>query len=141
MIPISWTAEREQILREKFADHSATAIGIELGVSRNTIIGKARRLGLVKAGHNSVVVRQASPIPVRRLPKVQPIYRAPKIPINIPEVEFVSLNISIGELDASFRKCRWPIDGEPMTYCGHENVKDKSFCPHHCAMAYDKWAR
>ena len=136
MIPSSWTTERDQILREKWSDHSASFLSDMLGTTRNAIIGRARRLGLFKdpAASKIVKLRPTNPITVRRLPKVQPIFQAEKQ----VEVEFTSLNISIDELDASFRKCRWPIDGDPITYCGNQNEKDRSFCPHHCAMAYDK---
>ena len=44
----AWTPEQDQVLREKSATMSYSAIAVELGKSRNSCISRANRIGLKK---------------------------------------------------------------------------------------------
>ena len=118
----SWTPERLAKLKELWKSGlSISKIGLELGVSRNAVAGKAHRLGLSK--------------------------RQP--PINNPNkyIDFEKLNIgpkplrlTLRDLEWSRNSCLWP-SGDPkfedFNFCGKKVVHGRPYCIEHCDIAYN----
>jgi hypothetical protein len=46
---VSWTKGKTDYLEKHYASMSAAAIGAKIGMTRNSVIGKAFRLGLTKS--------------------------------------------------------------------------------------------
>ena len=117
---MKWTAENIATLTRLWEEgQSARAIALALGdnLSRNAVIGKARRLGLAK---------RPSPIgsPIGAAGKKKPTEPAPK---------------QIGPRDIRDGLCRWPF-GDPKKpefhFCGKPCDSTKSYCTEHRAAAF-----
>lgn len=156
----TWTDEAVATLRKLWADGlTGSVIAKELGVTRNSVIGKVHRLELEN---------RPSPIPRRMPPKPLSvaIKRQPKLtgggttaainalgktvssrplPTYKPPAEYPgSLDIDILSLDG--RTCRWPFGeggAEPFTFCGQptENPYASPYCCHHNQQAFSKAGR
>ena len=120
---MTMTSQQVNELRELVAqDFSAGRIAVMLGVSRNAVIGKIKRLRLNwpldKNRH------QAPP-------------KTPPAPIMNVEVQGEPCLI----MDLSNETCRWPLwhnDG-PHFYCGRLDADQKNGCPYcrkHRRIAY-----
>ena len=151
-----WTAARIAVLRELWAEgHSTAEIGRRMKLSKNSVIGKAHRIGLgrpspiraagtggrpnqVKAGRaprtalaalpSLVVLPAALVTPVAAPgPETRPVPRRPMLP-------------PVAPVEARDRgPCCWPI-GEPGTrafrYCDAPVMAAGSYCAAHRAVAY-----
>ncbi len=108
-----WTPERIELLKQLWAQGlSAAVIGAQLEITRNAVIGKARRLDLPNRAAVRVIKKKPREyVPPRKLPLT-----------------------NLGN-----RECRWPI-GDPrhddFAFCGNETVTGRSYCEQHCAVAY-----
>lgn len=157
---VTWTDERIEQLRKLWDQGlSASAIGKQLGVSKNAVVGKAHRL---KLPARPSPIRKGSRPPVRRMavlpkPLATPMARqaapgqtaeraapAPAKPSPAPAPASVGRAAApaVGRRGAAARgvkSCLWPI-GDPGTndfhFCGGEVVPGKSYCADHCAKAY-----
>jgi|SRR5690554_988377 len=141
---MAWTPERiEELTRLWNAGLSASAIGKQLGVSKNAVVGKAHRLKL--PARPSPIRRKAkSTTPARKpAPTLSPTTattapaEAPSVPIK-EEPKPRPPMVRTRELPSP-RKCQWPI-GDPTKpdfhFCGAEAVPSKPYCEEHCAIAY-----
>ena len=101
-----------------------TKIGIEIGVSRNAIAGKAHRLGLPK--RNSPISKSGDPR------KNQKTF-SKKIEQQLP------LKIMLREVEWSRNRCCWPI-GDPklpgFSFCGTTIIPGRPYCEEHSNLAY-----
>lgn len=140
---MTWTEERvAELMRLWEAGRSASEIGRLLGVSKNSVVGKAHRMKLkarpspIKRGGTPQVRRPA--VAAMPKPAVQPApvvkqeaVRAPA-PVQRP-VRSVSRRGGKGP------SCLWPI-GDPgdadFHFCGAPAVAGKPYCDEHCARAY-----
>ena len=124
---MTWTEERIADLKRMWtAGHTVSCIGNALGVSKNTVIGKAHRLKLPSRSSPirlSTSPRRPKPAPMaKRVTKVKPkpILRLARPRNGAPA-------------------CLWP-SGDPgeaeFHFCGAETVPGKPYCPEHCARAY-----
>lgn len=134
------------------AGWTTLAIAARLGISKNSVIGRARRLGL--PGRASPIkgaaptkprtpraVRPASPKPARDTapkprPRPEPEVRAERPAIVAPVASPLPFRLAV--IPPS-RSCCWPI-GEPRTpefrFCEGVSVPGKSYCAEHCRIAY-----
>ena len=101
-----------------------TKIGLELGVSRNSIAGKAHRLGLPK--RNSPISKSGEP-------------RKNKIASNFETSKELPLKILLREVEWSRNRCCWPI-GDPklpgFSFCGTSIMPGRPYCEEHSNLAY-----
>ncbi len=148
-----WTAEAVATLRQLWDEaHSASEIGRRLGVSKNAVIGKARRLAL--PGRPSPI-RHSSPaaerqarqkvVAARRPPAMVPTGRAAVANARNSDVPPAATPMAATspELWAwparEHRECCWPI-GEPRTagfrLCGAPARGRAPYCEAHSQSAY-----
>ena len=119
-----WTDERLAELKKLWSEGlSISQIGEALGVSRNSIAGKAHRMGLPK---------RPSPITAPRVARSKPVEVAP------PSRD-LPLRMELRQLEWSRSKCCWPT-GDPrkvgFLFCGDAIVPGKPYCLKHCEQAY-----
>lgn len=145
----AWTDERIAILKQGYADNlSYGQIAIKLGrVSRNAVIGKAHRMGLMgrKPSPSGPKFKEITVRPRRTKPFVPPQISA--IPHlrdrrKPPEIHDANLKVvpefspnPISLVDLEPYNCRWPIGDGPIMFCGNWKAAG-SYCPQHCRMAY-----
>jgi hypothetical protein len=147
--PSFWTAEKtEELKLHRDSGLSGSAIAQQMGVTRNTVIGKLYRLGLTLPGtprlspeererrrkeKNAVKINRQR---IRRHENRGWKVQEPTIPVAVPP--FIgSLNIPFGDLRRftkhSPNQCRY-IAAEPAgpdyLACGNETLKGESWCAH-----------
>ena len=100
-----------------------TKIGDKLGVSRNSIAGKAHRLCLPK--RNSPITNNGVGRDINNNTKTN--------------IEDLPLKISLRNVEWSRLKCCWPI-GDPklkgFKFCGKDIVPGRPYCNQHSFIAY-----
>lgn len=142
---MSWTDERVTRLRKLVANKcSAGQIAMQIGCSRNAVIGKVARLGLSFAGSTkrlgygeaSGYVRVRRPrLPKPKLPRSGVLHapREPLPPTHVDDVARVSL------IDREDHQCHWPV-GDPQQpgfgYCGLPAQPGLVYCAGHVQRAY-----
>ena len=101
-----------------------TKIGIEIGVSRNAIAGKAHRLGLPK--RNSPISKSGDP-------------RKNQNTLSKNTAQQLPLKIMLREVEWSRNRCCWPI-GDPklpgFSFCGTSIIPGRPYCEKHSILAY-----
>ena len=101
-----------------------TKIGIEIGVSRNAIAGKAHRMGLPK--RNSPISKSGDP-------------RKNQVPSSKENTKHLPLKLMLREVEWSRNRCCWPI-GDPklpgFSFCGTAIVPGRPYCEEHSNFAY-----
>ncbi len=143
----AWTPEREDQLKKLWATGlSASKIAGRMGrVSRNAVIGKIHRLGLVgratttrynrppRPRQNGVLPKDVKPTSVR--PTKQLLKQLPTEPI--PEQPDVPDSL-FKWLDWDETACRWPYTkGEDQFYgCKCEKLPGLPYCAGHAARAF-----
>ena len=111
-----WTEDKIKKLKKMWQVGKTTAeIAKNLGMSKNSIIGKVQRLNLTA---------RSSPI------KTEPVLKKKAPPKKVGIVRLIDLKINT---------CRWPI-GDPKDedfhFCGEPTVTGKPYCLVHCQEAY-----
>ncbi len=138
--------------------HSTSEISRRLGVSKNAVIGKARRLKLSRRPSPILSAGSGGPRPSRRPPpnlaEIAPVRdTAPKtspaaaasLPrssaVSVPSVAAVQAAAAPPFLRRGTISCCWPI-GDPGTqcfrFCAAPAVTGKPYCEEHCTLAYQK---
>jgi GcrA cell cycle regulator len=136
----TWTTERVALLRSYAnAGLSCAQIAAEIGVTRNSVIGKLNRLGLSRGrgtpGTRTGTVRrhQARPQVLAQRLVLKAAFPFEPVVENVVSAEPCSL------LNLAPRKCRWPIsatDGSDLTFCNNIAAEGVSYCAGHARMAY-----
>lgn len=127
-MPGDWPEVRTEELRRLWADGlSITKIGLELGVSRNAVIGKAIRIGLPRRGS-----------PIAQKPKSERIQCETKPPLPLRPIERLrEPGPGVSLLDLRWTQCSY-ILGDPRDCrcCGERVKPGTAFCEHHHAIVY-----
>ena len=140
----TWTTERVEILKNHFqAGLSCRQIAVDIGVSRNAVIGKLSRLGLTR-GKNVAEPRAkkqpkergaARSVPRLQYQMLQALYEDDSLPANGTIVS--EHRCSLFEL--SKERCRWPIStpgAEDFCFCGNPPLDGQPYCLGHTRLAY-----
>jgi GcrA cell cycle regulator len=141
---VQWPEWRVVRLRELIGGGSMSAaeIGKELGVSKNSVIGKAERLGIKLAGHRPPR-QKPKPTATPPKPKPPPPMPKPKPPPPPPPPDPLVGQFENAGHFALFAVpafgCLWPI-GDPASldfhYCGVERQHPHPYCAEHTKLAY-----
>ena len=147
----TWNAERVELLKSHFAAGlSCREIAVEIGVSRNAVIGKLSRLNLTR--EKTVKVQRtarkddAKRNRTRSVPRLQ--YQmlrklfAEAQPTEDDETIHSEHHCSLLEL--SEEKCRWPINtpgAADFCFCGNRPLEGLPYCPGHTRLAYRPGSR
>jgi GcrA cell cycle regulator len=144
-----WADETTERLRAMWLAGATTrVIGAELGVSRNAVVGKARRLDLPPRP-NPKGVRRGGELPPPR-PRPQPSPPRPRLepqqkcamgrrppappPPAPPQPPAAP--------PSDVRQCMYPIsDGRPWRFCGAPCVPNRVYCAEHVALCYHQPGR
>ena len=101
-----------------------TKIGLELGVSRNSIAGKAHRIGLPK--RNSPISKSGDPRKNNNKADIQTDKELP-------------LKLLLRDVEWSRNRCCWPL-GDPklpgFSFCGTSIIPGRPYCEEHSKLAY-----
>jgi GcrA cell cycle regulator len=146
-----WSDARIRQLRQRWSKGaSASRIARELGggLSRNAVLGKLRRLGLVavdrgrrrrsarddtRAASLHLLPGHAISSHLTWIVAAEPYADDPATDASIPAAQRRSF------LDLDSQSCRWPV-GDPASpdffFCGAQPLVDKPYCAEHCARAY-----
>lgn len=145
---MSWTPDRVERLKALAAqDLSSEQIADALQVSRSTVIGKLRRLGvaLYNAGRRGCIGLRRAAVAGGGRPRGKRMAEAAQRRAQFALVEVVDLPpeqsataVTLLELDAA--RCRWPL-GDPrdlsaLRFCGALPLAARPYCARHCGMAY-----
>jgi GcrA cell cycle regulator len=137
-----WTPERVEQLKRCFdAGLTCREIAVDIGVSRNAVIGKLSRLNLTREPRDDVErpVRKASPrAPRARTVKHQIRMLQAEYGETTPEQPIANGHCcSLLELDE--QRCRWPVetpDAADFRFCGNRPVDGLPYCAGHARLAY-----
>ena len=138
---MSWTPETVELLKKlwgtgKTASQIAEIIG---GITRNSVIGKAHRLGLPSKIKKRVSLNSRNEKLSNNSSKpISKISRRNKFRSLLIEKDFEPENPKqLEELDEN--SCKWPI-GHPnessFYFCGRTSLKDFSYCKLHLLYAF-----
>ena len=157
-----WTRERVDKLREGFAKGlSASIIADQIGeVSRNAVIGKLHRLGLLRGHNNPLKLKKKYHAPTREkrknitdairaryrdgIPGIQElknaIHRQRILQPDMGPLETFKAEPDVARvksvLDLEPHHCRWPC-GEPTDgFCGEKHLPGLPYCERHSQRAY-----
>jgi len=155
-ISTTWSDERVVLLRALF-ERGCTCreMAYEIGVSRNAVIGKLARLGLVRGtGHRVPRERRTSPAAPRPrgARQLQILLKAHVEDGDAAEaarqLAVAQLQIPQGPgcslLELGDDKCRWPIgqaDAADILFCGNTPLGGLPYCAGHARLAYRTGSR
>ena len=126
----NWTEENIEKLKKMLAKGmSSRQIGEELGgISRNSVIGKAHRLGL-----STQKEKENFPTKTTKAVKTTATASAKKKSVRQP------IHITPQNSQSTDKLCQWP-SGDPGTpefcFCYREAVEGRPYCDEHCNAAY-----
>lgn len=155
----SWTEQEEKFLRENYRQHPAKVLAEALGRTRNSVIGRADRMGLSLSRNEAFREMRAARLMEKKMPKIVPdeptsaddylsrnllaISRSRSEPLQkrkpsytraaeVPDTVEPLNGVGVSLWDAKSNQCRW-IVGDPkgMTFCGHEQKAGSSYCQSH----------
>ena len=112
---MAWNTQDEEYLREHYGEISASAIGRKIGRTREAVVSKADRMGLISKLKANWNTDRSDILEEKRRNIV--LYKFPSRPDCVPMVELMD------------NQCRWPCGDN---FCGRDTEKGKSYCnPHH----------
>ena len=124
---IKWTTELDNVIKESIAaGYTAREIGIKIGVTKNAVLGRARRMNL-RSGRTEKdnVIRG----------KFKPRFRILK-PTPLPEPEEAAKSVTMFHLTP--QSCRYPVSGTGLDilFCNEKKMHGHSYCQKHYRVAY-----
>ena len=143
----TWTTERIELLKSHFAAGlSCREIANEIGVSRNSVIGKLSRLSLTREKALKVRRDDAGKRRPKSVPRLQ--YRMlRKLFAEAPPAEdgqAIHGERHCSLLELSEERCRWPISSpgeKDFCFCGNRPLEGVPYCPGHARLAYQPGSR
>lgn len=163
---MKWTDEKEEELRRLVASGmSFKNIGIEMGCSRNSVIGKAHRMKLQivnterRPGNKRPVRSPVAPkklleLPFRTVSVTEIEGRSEKVhghkgpmEVKVEEVNWQhewSRTMACWECFQPSSMCHWPVQEEPFQFCGAPRMlnnvtgKREPYCERHWRLSRSK---
>ena len=136
-----WTKEKCDFLKDNWGKATARELAEQMGpgFTRNSIIGKASRLGLsAKIKTRTATSNQKFDNSKEKSIQTSTRGRKSKFKSLIIEKDFEPENPKqLEELDENV--CKWPIghpDEKSFYFCGRSSLKDFSYCKLHLLYAY-----
>ena len=132
-----WGAEQDAVIIEHYNKMRAKQIAELLGITKNAVIGRAKRLGLSRTKEARVKSHKPlSPFGSWRRKgwdRIQRMFRPRQEPVPV-----VAPPGGIAIMSLTNAACRWPVSGTgaDMMYCGCEVHKERSYCLEHCRIAF-----
>ena len=136
-----WGAEQDAVIIEHYNKMRAKQIAELLCVTKNAVIGRAKRLGLSR----TMDARVKSHKPLApfgswrrkgwdRIQRMFDLKEAAPAPV-IPEEPVIG---GISFMDLAIKSCRFPIGGAGIEtmFCGADIHGEKPYCLGHCQVAY-----
>jgi GcrA cell cycle regulator len=140
----TWTTERLDLLRSGFeAGLSCREIAVQIGVTRNAVIGKLSRLKLAR--NTGGVARPAKQESVqRRRPRGRQKLRQIILKgLSGEQAYWIEEPIHNGHtcslMELTNATCRWPISTPGLAdfcFCGNPPIEGLPYCAGHSRMAY-----
>ena len=143
----AWTEEMDGRIRVMFHDgKSARDIGEAMGKSRNAVIGRLHRIGLVRSPTQIAEAKAASnklrrkndpkkSRPIFRIKRRAGLIQPPRIIVEPPRL---GLSRDLKLLDLTAHDCKWPYGEWPFVFCGNPKPVEVSYCPYHASLAYTR---
>ena len=152
---MSWTHERDELLKKLAADGlTSKQIASELGgITKNSVIGRARRKGVSLSKDRREYQIETNEIPIAKRVKAPPVAKRikailapvfkPTRPVLVAEItaedvqkatDIILCSSCIKFLDLNYGMCRWP-EGQGM-FCGTGTVTGRPYCALHCKISY-----
>jgi GcrA cell cycle regulator len=153
--PSTWTVERIDAMKtllgapERWSAEAVSSIiskQFGLRISRNSVIGKAARLGIPLNNNISGRKPKSEPKPKRK-PKATPAQRRglgvaptmsktqqPQAPAKIRCDPLKAGTFHVIELEEGM--CRYPSGDSEITFCGLNQVEAMPYCGPHCQIAF-----
>ena len=141
----TWTPERVEQLKSYFAAGlSCRDIAVNIGVSRNAVIGKLSRLNLTRSTPEERRARRKRAVgAAQRATATQQLRMLRAVYEQADDAPIVSVNnCSLFEL--SEQRCRWPIStpgAEDFCFCGNTPLGGMPYCSGHYRLAYQVGSR
>ncbi len=148
---VPWSDDRVEAMKKLWADGlSASQIANELGgLTRNAVIGKAHRLGLMKRRERKPAQARQRKAPATHYLRQNntPSYRGAAVPAvakqvdpePAPVAEIIPIHQRVALMELHDAICHWPV-GDPRSsdfhFCGGKAISGMPYCAHHCRMAY-----
>jgi GcrA cell cycle regulator len=152
----TWTIERVEFLKNRFeAGLSCREIAAEIGVSRNSVIGKLSRLNLTRENDERRPARKSAKAAVKGAVRGSRLKTTPRLqyqmlqavyaePQPLYDDEPISDEHRCSLLELSEQRCRWPINtpgAEDFCFCGNAPVVGLPYCAGHTRLAYRPTSR
>jgi len=143
----TWTPERVEQLKSYFEEGlSCRDIAVNIGVSRNAVIGKLSRLNLTRTTpdeHRARRRKSTGPTARNATAKQQLLILQAVYEQHDSAAPIVSANnCSLFEL--SEQRCRWPINtpgADDFCFCGNTPLGGMPYCSGHSRLAYQTGSR
>jgi GcrA cell cycle regulator len=142
---LTWTTERIQILKSRFeAGRSCREIAVDLGVSRNAVIGKLSRLQWTReenrAPHPNPRTKRAKGDRAKATARLQyQMLKAVYADAAPPPDEPIHNGRCCSLLELDAQRCRWPIStpgAQDFCFCGNLPIDGLPYCAGHARLAY-----
>lgn len=157
----TWSMEQEALLRELFPQGKHEWLRQQINArtggsfSKNAIIGKCRKLGLVKNPNKTIEGRKRAAEQRRKTGDIfgsirksitgsahiprGPVPKAAKLLVKHFDRYASDSHLGVSFFDLEPQHCRFPKgDGIAATYCGQPVQGESSYCAHHHALCYTK---
>lgn len=137
---LEWSEAKDKQLRDLLAlGLSSAAAAQRMGISKNAVVGRASRLGIVY-GRTAKKERESRQniIPLPRSKKIAPSAAVEGMK-DVKRLENEPEPIGALASPPGDDTCRW-VHGDPATttwrYCGHPQKDSSVYCAHHHARSY-----
>jgi GcrA cell cycle regulator len=138
---VTWTSELAERLRQLWLEQklSASQLAGVFGVTRNAILGKVFRLGLIGTRKPNTHPDPERHRETRWAPKPASKPQSKPTPILTDDIDMQDEQAFLGIklFNLTKKQCRYPHgEAVPYAFCGQPIREGSSYCPHHHRLAY-----